>query len=150
MNGALCDIGPVTSTPPSVGKRSSSARPTMFSTSAGWTAMINFGRPVLPPLVKIFQTGDTDGSITCDVGGRLSGTRSRFGRPPASTALTPTTSAGSASSMIAARSADGRRCEMGCGTAPSSQVAIMLSTNSIELGNPMVTVDPAPTPSPAK
>ena len=71
--------------------------------------MINFGRPVLPPLVRIFHTGDTDGSISCGVAGRSSGTVSRFGRPPASSALTPTTSAGSASSMIAARSADGSR-----------------------------------------
>ena len=37
--------------------------------------MINFGRPVLPPLVMIFHTGDTDGSICLLRHGEVVGNR---------------------------------------------------------------------------
>ena len=47
---------------------------------------------------------------------------------------------------MAARSSGGSRSEIGCGTAPRAQAANMLSTNPIELGSPIVTVEPSVTP----
>ncbi len=47
---------------------------------------------------------------------------------------------------MAARSGAGSRWETGCGTAPTAQAANKLSTNPIELGRPIVTVEPSATP----
>ena len=47
---------------------------------------------------------------------------------------------------MAERSGGGSRWETGCGTAPTAQAANMLSTNPIELGRPIVTVEPSATP----
>jgi hypothetical protein len=43
--------------------------------------------------------------------------------------------------MMAERSGAGSRWETGCGTAPTAQAANMLSTNPIELGRLIVTVE---------
>ena len=47
---------------------------------------------------------------------------------------------------MAERSRGGSRSEIGCGMAPSAQAANMLSTSPIELGRPMVTIEPSTTP----
>ena len=47
---------------------------------------------------------------------------------------------------MAARSSGGSRWEIGCGTAPRAHAANKLSTSPIELGRPMVTVEPSVTP----
>ena len=97
------------------------------------------GRPVLQPLVTSFHTGDTPG--VNEPAGSCWGTDSRAGHAPASGCGIPTTSDELARSMMAVRSGGGSRWETGCGTAPTAQAANMLSTNPIELGRPMVTVD---------
>jgi len=58
-NGALCETGPVIRTHPSGRMRSKPPSPATSSKSAGAAAAISFGRPVLPPLVTSFHTGDT-------------------------------------------------------------------------------------------
>jgi hypothetical protein len=50
---------------------------------------------------------------------------------------------------MAERSNGGSWSEIGCGTAPTAHVANRLSTSPIELGRPMVTVEPCTTPRPA-
>jgi hypothetical protein len=47
---------------------------------------------------------------------------------------------------MASRSSAGSRSEIGCGTAPRAHAANMLSTNPIEFGSPIVTVEPSVTP----
>ena len=90
------------------------------------------------------MTGDTPG--VNEPAGSRRGTDSRAGHAPASGCGIPTTSDGLARSMMAERSGGGSRWETGCGTAPTAQAANMLSTNPIELGRPMVTVEPSATP----
>ena len=143
-NGALCAIGPVTRTHPSGRRRVRAPSPPTFSTRAGDVAAISFGRPVLPPLVTTFHTGDTPG--VNEPAGSCSGTDSIVGQAPASDGGTPTTSAGRARSTMAERSKGGSRSEIGCGMAPSAQAANKLSTSPIELGRPMVTIEPSTTP----
>ena len=60
-NGALWEIGPVTRTHPSGRMRIRPPSPPTFSNRAGAVVAISFGRPVLPPLVTSFHTGDTPG-----------------------------------------------------------------------------------------
>ena len=146
-NGPLWASGPVIRTQPSGRTQISAPAGPTFSNTAGWLAAISFGRPVLPPLVISFQSGATPGVNSPE--GSSAGTSSRTGREPLSADGTPTTRAGPARSMMAARSSAGSRWEMGFGTAPTAQAANMLSTNPIEFGSPIVTVEPSVTPRPA-
>ena len=107
-------------------------------------APISFGRPVVPPLVTIFHTGDTPG--VNEPAGSFAGTDSIARHAPASDCGIPTTSDGPARSMMAERPGDGSRSETGSGTAPTAQTANMLSTNPIDLGKPIATVEPSATP----
>jgi hypothetical protein len=86
----------------------------------GLVATMSFGRPVQPPLVTTFHSGErTAGAANraAAVSPAVAATSATTstGRPPAPTSATSaaTTSAGSASSMIAARSAAGSREEIG-------------------------------------
>ena len=142
--GALWGIGPVTRTHPPERMRTRAPSPPTFSNRAGAVAAISFGRPVLPPLVTIFHSGDTPG--VNEPAGSCEGTDSMVGRAPASACGIPTTRDGFARSTMAERSRGGSRSEIGCGTAPTAQAADMLSTSPMELGRPMVTVEPAATP----
>ena len=116
--------------------------------TAGLPDTISFGRPVLPPDVGAFSDAAMRGSSgpldRLGSGSKPSGTD---GLPPASSRSTPTSRDGSASSMIAWRSTGGSRCEIGCGVAPTFQVAIVASTNSIPFGSPIVTKLSGVTPS---
>src|SRR5690349_1303496 len=143
-NGPLWASGPVIRTQPSGRTQISVPAGPTFSNRAGWLAAISFGRPVLPPLVISFQSGATPGVNS--PAGSCAGTSSRTGREPLSAAGTPTIRAGSERSAMAARSSAGRRLEIGFGTAPTAHAANMLSTNPIEFGSPIVTVEPSVTP----
>lgn len=68
-------------------------------------------------------------------------------RPAASSAATPTTRLGSASSMIACRSRAGSRWDTGCGVAPHFHAAMAASRNSMVFGSPIVTKESGVTPS---
>ena len=118
--------------------------------SAGWVATISLGRPVLPPLVVALNSGPRTGSGARPPLGVAATARSSsadsVGRPPASSGPTPMASEGSARSRIARRSMAGSRSEIGWGVAPTHQAASIASTNSVELGSPMVTIDPGVTP----
>ena len=97
-------------------------------------ASISLGRPVLPPEVIDFHTGETaSGSGASDRA--ASGTKSagRLGTTPRGSAR-PTTSARGTRSRIPVNSASGSRADKGCGTAPSFQHASTDCTHAIELG----------------
>ena len=143
-NGPLWASGPVIRTQPSRRRCTRAPAGPTSSDNAGWVAPISFGRPVLPPLVMSFHSGETP--RVNGPAGRSRGTDSRTGRVCPSDGGAPTTSAGSARSTMASRSRAGRRSEIGCGTAPTAHAANMLSTNPIEFGSPIVTVEPSVTP----
>ena len=114
---------------------------------AGSTLQISLGRPVLPPEARARSTGEVRsgrgpssraGSGTNPVGTAV--------RPAASSTDPPTTSAGSARSMIASRSGDGSRGDTRLGTAPSFQVARQATNHSGLFGSAIVTMSPSPTP----
>src|SRR5215831_10774196 len=128
MKGPLWYSGPVTRCTPSAGMRSTVAKGDTASHTAAWVATISLGRPVLPPDVGALNEAATaggSGSADVDEGGAKPA--GSVARPGASCASTPTTSDGFASSMIALRSAAGRREEMGWGVAPSFQAATVAS-----------------------
>ena len=160
-NGALCVIGPVTSSDRSGCTRSSVPSAPTASASAGLVATMSFGRPVEPPLVTTFHSGDrtagaSNRAAVASPAAAATSAADSTGRPPASTSAPPsasrsaasaaTTSAGSASARIAARSAAGSREEIGWGVAPSSHAASAAWTNSIPFGSASVTHEPGPTP----
>src|SRR5262245_23807276 len=101
---------------------------------------MSLGRPVLPPEVGALNDAEIAGGSASDdteaAGTKPAGTDAR---PGVSLGSTPTTSEGSARSMIAARSAAGSRDEIGCGVAPSFHAATTASQNSMPLGRPIVT-----------
>ena len=100
----------------------------MASHSAACLATMSLGRPVLPPDVGALNDAPiTGGSGSEEVDGSGSNPAGTVGRPGTSVGSTPTTRDGFASSMIALRSAAGRREEMGCGVAPSFQAATVAS-----------------------
>ena len=117
---------------------------------AGVPATMSFGRPVLPPEVGAFHAvAIRSGSASHDSAGSGSKRGGTVDRPATEDSGTPTTSAASASSTMASRSAAGSRHEIGWGVAPSFQTAITASRNSAVFGSPMVTKRSGVTPSAA-
>src|SRR5262247_264746 len=102
--------------------------PEIASHVAGWVATMSFGRPVLPPDVGALSDAPvTGGRGAAGSDESASKPAATVARPGASEGSTPTTSDGLARSMIALRSTAGNRDEIGCGVAPSFQVAIAAS-----------------------
>src|SRR5262249_52710396 len=107
---------------------STAAKPDTASHTARCVPTISLGRPVLPPDVgALNDAAIAGGSASADVDEGGERPAATVARPGASCGSTPTTSEGLASSMIALRSAVGRREEMGWGVAPSFQAATVAS-----------------------
>ncbi len=148
-HGAVWYSGPGTSTTSREGSRYSGAASS--SMVAGTVLRISLGRPVLPPEVVARQAGLMRTPRGCAMSDKLgSGTCGTQLRPGWSAGCTPTTSCGSASSMIAWRSACGSRLETGSIVAPTFKTARAVSTNSTEFGKAMQTTSPASTPRPSR
>ena len=123
---------------------------TIDSSTAACVATMSFGRPVLPPEVGAFhEDAIAGGSASSERPGSGSKPAGRLARPPASASSTPTTRLGSASAMIASRSARGSLAETGCGVAPTFHAAITASKNAMPFGSPIVTKESGRTPSAA-
>src|SRR5207249_10875136 len=101
---------------------------------------MSFGRPVLPPDVGALNDAPISGGNGSDDSDASGWNRPGIVvRPGVSDGSTPTTSEGFARSMIARRSADGSRDEIGCGVGPSIHTARPASMHSMPVGSPTET-----------
>ena len=147
-NGALWYSGPVITTAPSSVMPSRRANGSAVVRSAGCSATISLGRPVLPPEVLTFQADAAPWSTkSSDSDGSGSNPAGSDGWPIPLAAAAPTTRLGAASSRIASRSRAGSCAESGNGVAPAFHTAIVAARNSIELGSMIATSDSGVTPA---